>query len=220
MKQMPIVHYVLFAVLVSSCGGTALSSSGSDNDASTRPPGTDAVAPPPGNDATSTDTQPIACVDPVVGAPCTPRASTPCSQPANPCKAGYIWSCNNGTAVWVQELVQCFTPTGKITTAACGEGEVLFVNDVAGDPCTYTAEVEAGTDGSTTGCPNGKYLFAPHCCYSPTEASCVPAPAACSHGLTCGCSQDLCLSWCSGAPSQVACTNAGNSVVDCLCGKG
>jgi hypothetical protein len=161
---------------------------------------------------------PSGCVEAVVGDACTPGTSTPCSQPANPCEEGYIWSCDNNNDLWIRELIACTTgPTATTTTtAACGAGEVLFVDDVAGDLCAGPVQ------GSGTGaaqCPAGTYLYEPTCCYSPTHAYCVPAPSECSDGLTCGCASSICDAQCGGVNPGVMCSNAVGTVIDCLCGK-
>jgi len=198
-----VASVLLLCAIVPACGG-ATDTSG--------PPRNDAATPDAEH---STD---VACVDPVVGAACTPGVTVPCSQPTNPCEAGYIWNCDNNNDLWIHELVECFTDktSSTKTTAACGPGEVLFVDDAAGDPC------EAGSGSGGTTCPSGTYNFEPSCCYYPTNAYCVPLPAACSGGLSCDCASTVCDSEC-GAGGEgddgVMCTNAAGSVIDCLCGK-
>jgi hypothetical protein len=89
----------------------------------------------------------------VLGDPCTPGSSSACNQPANPCAAGYIWSCSNSNGTWLKESIACYTDSTNqaVTTAACATGEVLYVNDVAGTPCAPT--IDAGV------CMDGAYLY-------------------------------------------------------------
>jgi len=163
--------------------------------------------------------QHVTCVDPVVGNGCSPGVDMPCSQPANPCVDGYIWSCDPATSAWYHELIQCFTDaTGTTkTTAACAADQVLFVDDAAGDMCHSTEDGGAPDAG---GCPAGEYLFEPGCCYFATNAYCVATPAACDGNVSCGCTQAFCETECGGGSDPgVSCSNATQSVVDCLCGK-
>jgi hypothetical protein len=128
------------------------------------------------------DAMPVtACVDPTVGATCS-EAARPC-QPANPCATGYIWSCIDTlpALAWFHELITCSSqPNGTApTTSACPDGEILFVDDVAGDGCILPA-ADSGA------CPTGLYLsrIRPPCCSYPTQAWCVPTPAACHDELS------------------------------------
>jgi hypothetical protein len=175
---------------------------------------------PDGSSPMTTDATPgPTCVDPVLGEAC--GSAPPCSQPANPCEAGYIWSCD-GTGVWYHELIQCYSDSTDTTTttAACAADELLFVDDVAGDPCTPPG---TGSGSGAGECPAGSYLFQPHCCYRATDARCVKTPAACDGTPSCGCAESACVSGCStivvGNSSEVMCGSAVSSVLDCSCGK-
>jgi hypothetical protein len=96
----------------------------------------------------SGDAAPPPCVTPVLGGPCSnPSFGAPgtalCpadggapADPANPCSAGFIWSCNGTSDSWYQEEIQCYASDGTtVITTPCPAGELLFVDDVAGDPC-------------------------------------------------------------------------------------
>lgn len=211
---------LVFAGLT-ACGGVVAQSASSGDGG--KPPSAEAghpkdgASPPEAAEPSeaSVGTPVAECVEPVVGSSCSsPDGAPPCAQPANPCEAGYIWSCDPGTSAWYQELITCFTgPTSQTqTTSECADDEILFVDDVAGDPC-FEGEVDGG------GCASGSYLIQPGCCYSATNAYCVPRPAACDAGLSCACTGSLCASNCGGAGPGVECESAVGSVVDCLCGK-
>jgi hypothetical protein len=173
-------------------------------------------AVPPACGSTGSSGTSGVCVEPVAGKACRPGTTTPCSQPENPCEAGYIWSCSNSDAVWLRELIECTAgPTSNTpTTAACGAGEVLFVDDIAGTPCA----MDPGTGNPP--CPAGTFEYST-CCYPPAFAYCVPTPSGCGDGLTCGCATSTCDAHCgvTGSDAAVTCSNAVGSVIDCLCGK-
>jgi hypothetical protein len=161
------------------------------------------------------DAMPVtACVDPTVGATCS-GASTPC-QPANPCATGYIWSCSydNVGAAWVREGITCSSQPNGTTrpTSACPDGEVVFVDERPHDGCILPA-ADAGA------CPTGLYLsrIRPPCCSYPSQAWCVPTPAACHDEVSCDCVESVCASQCGSYPG--VCASAFGSVVDCVCGN-
>jgi hypothetical protein len=166
-----------------------------------------------GGDAESGTGVDAPCVDASAGASCTQGSSAACNQPANPCAEGFVWACDNSNGTWIKETIACFADSSETTptSAGCGPGEVLYVDDAAGDPCSPP-------DGGS--CGDGGYLVEPDCCYHPTDAYCVPAPGACEGGLACSCANAICESRCRGGASfGVICSAASSGVVDCLCGK-
>jgi hypothetical protein len=195
--------------LLAACGGkTGGGAPGATTDSSD-----DASTGSHAGGSTGSDAQPSDCVEATAGASCTPGESSACNQPGNPCAAGYIWACDNNNGTWIEETIVCYTDSSFTaqTTAACAPNEVLFVDDVAGDPC------EIPGDGGA--CAEGTYHFEPDCCVSPTDAYCVPDP--CGGALECGCAGAVCQSQCGSSEGDpgVMCSGASSGVIDCLCGK-
>jgi hypothetical protein len=98
------------------------------------------------------------CIVPTVGAPCAPGQMA--CQPSNPCCAGYLWTCTNGT--WAQSGLGC----ACLGSFACGN---LTCN--ATQYCTDT--------------PPGVPFDGP----ISDAYQCVPIPSACVATPTCSCIQ-------------------------------
>jgi len=213
----------LTLLLAPACGDVASASAPGDDaghdalhvadaahDASHDAPRSDDVAPPP-------------CVTPVLDASCSMSGTvgpTLCSEgePANPCSTGFIWGCNGA---WYHEEVTCHASDGTtVITTPCPAGELLFVDDVAGDPCTEPAD--GSGSGAAMGCPTGTYPWTSSCCEYPTNAYCVPTPASCGQSPSCACANPICGERCGGGgvDNGVYCASVSASVLDCFCGKG
>lgn len=88
---------------------------------------------------------------------------------------------------------------GACGTMTCEAGEVCVVNQQEGG--AYRAPNDAGQ------CPDGEVLTGVSCSPAPSY-QCLPVPAACAGGLSCGCAQSLC-------KSGHSCMSVMNGVIGC-----